>query len=435
MTTARGARLVGMDRRANDRIPVEEAQRGDGHDVILQAFHWNLVKTQGTGTLAGGERSWWQILADSADRIAALGVTLVYLPPPWRDDSSWQKGDKHGGGEGYFWHDFDLDSRYGTKAELTALVSKLRDKGIRSIVDLVPNHRDAARMQRDLWPHPGPCWAWGGQDDGGGFDDGRYDLALGCPTVHARLVSALDELLDDCGVVGWRWDFVWGYAVEHVTQLIRETRATEYFSMGEYWQGDPDRKDDPMIARYGRDERARIVGWARDARSCAFDIRLKRAIQSGDPRELRSGLNASRRREDRRVAVTYVDNHDTGASPFCAANGWGQQHWPCPAHFKSKAYAYVLSMPGTPCVYWPDAFDWGHEDEIRALVHARRAANVVADSTWTDLCDQYGGFAGVVQDEQGNDALAISIGSSYGGPPGWPIVFEKKGEWTVWRSA
>lgn len=422
-----------LSRRASDVVPIEDAQRGDGRDVILQAFHWNLVKTQGTGTLDGGASSWWSILAGMADRIAALGVTLVYLPPPWRDDSAWRAGDKHGGGEGYFWHDFDLDSRYGTKRELTALVLALYERGVRTIVDLVPNHRDATRMQRDAWEHPGPCWACGGGDDGGGFDDGRYDLCLSHPTVQLRLVQALDELLEDCGVVGWRWDFVWGYAVEHVARLIRETRRVEYFSMGEYWQGDPDKADDPLIRRYGRDERARIVGWARDARSCAFDVLLKRAIQTGDPAQLRAGLNASRRREDRRVAVTYVDNHDTGASPWCAANGWGQQHWPCPAHFKSKAYAYVLSMPGTPCVYWPDVFDWGHEGEIRALLAARRKAGIVADSTWTDLCDAHGGFAGVVQDAAGRDALALSIGSGFRGPgAGWVTACEKPGEWTVW---
>ncbi|MFI5297930.1 MAG: alpha-amylase family glycosyl hydrolase [Polyangiales bacterium] len=420
-------------RRSTDALPVAAPTRGVGTDVLLQAFHWNLVKTQGTGTVDGGPSSWWRVLHSMVDRIAALGVTIAYLPPPWRDDSSWQKGDVHGGGEGYFWHDFDLDSRYGTKAELTALVAALRARNIRSIVDLVPNHRDGSRMQRDVWPRPGPCWSWGGGDDGGGFDDGRSDLNLGNPIVHARFREALDELLEDCGVEGWRWDFVWGYSVDHVRRLIQETRKVEYFSMGEYWQGDPNRADDPVIARYGRDDRARLVGWARDAGSCAYDVLLKRAIQTGDAARLRTGLNASRRREDRSVAVTYVDNHDTGPSPWSAANGWGQRHWPCPMEFKSKAYAYVLSMPGTPSVYWPDVFDWGGEEEIRALIAARRRAGIVSDSGWIDLCDAHGGFAGIVQDAAGQDALALSIASTYRGPGvGWSVARERRGEWTVW---
>ena len=88
--------------------------RGNGKDIILQAFHWNLVKTQGDGTIDGRDVSWYRILTESADRIASFGFTIIYLPPPWRDDSAWESNGKHGGGEGYYWHVFDLDSRYGT---------------------------------------------------------------------------------------------------------------------------------------------------------------------------------------------------------------------------------------------------------------------------------------------------------------------------------
>jgi len=420
-------------RRASDGYDLRRDQAiGDGRDVILQAFHWNLVKTQGTGTMDGRPQTWYQVLTGMVDAIAGFGFTIVYLPPPWRDDSSWSAHGVHGGGEGYFWHDFDLDSRYGTKAQLTALVTALHARGLRVIVDLVPNHRDADRMEHDAWPRPGPCWAWGGHDTGGQFEQGAYDLALAHPVVYRRIREAMEELMDDCGVDGWRWDFVWGYGVDEVSGLIRDTRKVEYFSMGEYWQGDPDRPGDPLIARYGRDERARIIGWALDAGSCAMDIRTKAAIQTGDPRRLREGLCASRRYEDRRLSVTYVDNHDTGASPWSAANGWGQKHWECPAEFKSSAYAFILGMPGTPCVYWPDCFDWGHGETIRRLITARRAADIDAGSEWTDLCDQHRGFAGLVHDAEGHPRLALSIASDYRGPEGWPLAVEEPGRWSVW---
>ena len=421
-----------LSRRTVDRLPGHEIARGDGGDVILQAFHWNLVKTRGTGTMDGRAESWYRVLTDMAEQVAALGFTIVYLPPPWRDDSEWQSGERSGGGEGYFWHDFDLDSRYGSKAELTALVTKLHALGVRVIVDVVINHRDKSRMREDVWEWPGPCWAVGGHDTGGGFDRGENDLALDYPVVHARIRAAMNELLEECGVDGYRWDFVWGYSVEDVIALLEETPKAPYFSMGEYWQGDPTRPDDPMIERYGTHERARIVGWACDTRSCAYDVLLKKQVQTADPRNLRLGLNASRRRGDREVAVTYVDNHDTGASPSCAA-GSGQRHWECPPHFKSSAYAFVLSMPGTPSVYWPDCFDWGMREEIAALIAARQRAGIVAASEWTDLCDAHSGFAGIVQDAHGKDALALSIGSDYTGPgAGWVVAHEKRGEWTVW---
>lgn len=413
---------------------VTDPARGSGRDIILQAFHWNLVKTQGTGSIDGSDRSWYVILREMADEICRLGFTIVYLPPPWRDDSAWEAGGKHGGGEGYFWHDFDLSSRYGTKEELGALVRVLHERGLRVICDLVPNHRDRERMERDRWPYPGPCWRSGGQDTGAGFLDGRYDLALGHPEVRSRLCAAMDELMEDCGIDGWRWDFVWGYEVRDVVNIIAATRKREYFAMGEYWQGSADRVDDPFLVKYGRDERDRILGWARDTGCCAFDVRLKHEIQTANAGYLKHGLNATAPDGQRGMLVTYVDNHDTGASPWSLANGWGQKHWECPAHFKRKAYAFILSMPGVPCVYWPDCFDWGLKWDIEALIAVRRRAGVVADSRWDDWTDRHTGFAGMVRAEDGAPALVVSIGSDLDDPgPGWRLACSRAGQWTVWE--
>ncbi|HNO25905.1 MAG TPA: hypothetical protein PKK94_23180, partial [Leptospiraceae bacterium] len=73
--------------------------RGNGKDILLQAFHWNLVKTKGTGTVDGSDKSWYGILTERAPQIASDGFTIVYLPPPWVDDSHWEGNGKHGGGE------------------------------------------------------------------------------------------------------------------------------------------------------------------------------------------------------------------------------------------------------------------------------------------------------------------------------------------------
>jgi glycosidase len=407
--------------------------RGSGQDIILQAFHWNLVKTQGTGTIDGGPDSWYAILLKKAREIAAFGYTVVYLPPPWRDDSAWENDGKHGGGEGYFWHDFDLNSCYGTKAELVNLVTKLHSFGLKVIVDLVTNHRDHNRMQRDIWPYPGPHWAKGGEDDGGSFMDGTADLDLDNPEVSARIIAAMDELTNDCGIDGWRWDYVWGYSVNDVLEWIKKSRCNEYISIGEYWQSSPNLTNDPMIRHYGPDEGTRILGWARDSGGLAFDIILKRQINTANPANLKYGLSARPDREDRSLVVTFVDNHDMGESPYSPANGMGQQCWPCPQEFKSKAYAFILSMPGTPCVYWPDCFDWGHGEEIAALIAARQKAGIRADSQWQDLTAEQSGFAGIVKNGSGRDALAVSIGSDYPGPgSGWAVAARKEGEWTVW---
>lgn len=409
------------------------ATRGSGYDIILQAFHWNLVKTSGEGTIDGSERSWFHILRDMAGKISEAGFTIVYLPPLWRDDSFWENNGRRGGGEGYFWHDFDLNSRYGTKDELKELVSAFHSKNVKVIADLVTNHRDGSRMEKDIWPHPGEHWARGGIDGGGSFMDGKYDLNLSHPVVHKRIRDAMDELMDDYGIDGWRWDYVWGYEVHEVVSWIKSTDRTEYISIGEYWQDSPYMTNDPMVKRYGSDEAARILGWAEESDGCAFDIILKREIQTADPSRLRYGLNTRSNAAERSSVVTFVDNHDMGASPFSNANGWGQQCWPCAPFYKSKAYAFIMTAPGTPCVYWPDFFDWGLGEEIAALAAIRKKCGICSSSEWIDLCDHHTGCAGIVLNGRREEALALSIGSDYQGPgDGWIIGYQKKGEYTVW---
>ncbi len=410
------------------------ACRGNGKDIILQAFHWNLVKTRGTGTIDGSDKSWYRILTDMTEEIAGLGFTMVYLPPPWRDDSNWENAGKHGGGEGYYWHDFDLDSRYGTKKELQALIAGLHAHGIKVIIDLVTNHRDSTRMKKDIWPYPGSAWAITGRDTGGTFMGGENDLNLSNQEVSGRIVQAMEELMDECGVDGWRWDFVWGYAVGDVVKWIKNTKREEYFSVGEYWQCSSTLTNDPMVKIYGPVESDRLLGWARDSGSAVFDTCLKAGIQTGVAANLKKGLNTFAKEEDRSIAVTFVDNHDMGPSPQSPANGWGQQCWPCPINFKSRAYAFVLTMPGTPCVYWPDCFDWGFKEEFKALIRARKMAGVAASSEWIDLAPQDTvGFVAQVKNLEGEPSITISIDSRYPGPgAGWTVAAKRDGEWTVW---
>lgn len=406
--------------------------RGNGKDIILQGFHWNLVKTAGTGTLDSRGESWYSILKSKMKEIAEIGFTILYLPPPWVDDSHWEGNGKHGGGEGYFWRDFDLNSRYGSKQELIDLVAEAHTQGVKIIIDIVLNHRDRHRMKNDLWSYPGPQWRASGKETGGAFLDGSCDLKLDTPEVYNRFKQALNELLDDCKVDGWRWDFVWGYHPKDVFSLISDTTKDEYFSVGEYWQA-AGISDDPMFLRYGGCERDRIVGWANESGNCVFDMILKRELNTGDPARYKFGINSSSIREERELSVTLVDNHDTGASPYSSANGWGQRVWECNPQFKSRSYCFILTMPGTPCIYWPDLFDWDLI-EIKDLIKIRKDAGIVSGSNWIDLTNQFSGFAGIVLNESGKEALAVSILSNYTGPgDGWVVALEKKGEWTVWK--
>ena len=84
-------------------------------------------------------------------------------------------------------------------------------------------------------------------------------------------------------------------------------------------------------------------------------------------------------------------------------------------------------------IYWPDFFDWGLGEEIAELIKIRKKADIVSSSGWIDLTAKHTGFAGIVLNSEGKEALAVSIGSDYTGPGnGWEKVAEKPGEYTVW---
>eukprot|EP00879_Flechtneria_rotunda_P006432 GHRR01006760.1.p2 GENE.GHRR01006760.1~~GHRR01006760.1.p2 ORF type:complete len:152 (+),score=33.28 GHRR01006760.1:2724-3179(+) len=72
-------------------------------------------------------------------------------------------------------------------------------------------------------------------------------------------------------------------------------------------------------------------------------------------------------------AVTFIENHDTGST---------QNHWPFPADQVGAGYAYIMTHPGIPCVFWDHYFKWGQElhNSIRALAAVRRRSGILSDS-------------------------------------------------------
>jgi hypothetical protein len=38
-----------------------------------------------------------------------------------------------------------------------------------------------------------------------------------------------------------------------------------------------------------------------------------------------------------------------------------QGHWPFPSDRVGQGYAYILTHPGVPCVFWEHYFEWGQE--------------------------------------------------------------------------
>ena len=392
------------------------AYAGGGSDVLLQGFHW---KSHQSG--------WWDVVKNRAPEIGAAGFTMIWLPPPSRSAAA----------EGYLpneWYALDA-SAYGTKAKLKQAIAALHGQNVKVLADIVVNHRvgttnwadfsspafsnNAAAVTRDdEWGQGTGNW-----DTGDGYAAAR-DLDHQNASVQGEIKGWLGWLKADVGFDGWRYDYVKGFHGWHVGDYNAAT--SPYFSVGEIW---PDITGDYNASCSGVNyHRQKIVDWIDQTggASAAFDFttkwQLMLAVQN--TQYWRMGCVPGTIGWWPAMSVTFVDNHDTGGSP-----GGGQDHWRFPDGKLEVGYAYILTHPGTPTVYWPHYFDWGPDlkGKIGALVAVRRQQGITATSSVSVKTAENGRYAAVV-----NGNTAVKIGPWAWSPgAGWTLA-SSGNDWAVW---
>jgi alpha-amylase len=149
----------------------------------------------------------------------------------------------------------------------------------------------------------------------------------------------------------------------------------QQFCVGEMWKGPSEYPASDWRNKASWQDS--LKDWSDLSRCTVFDFALKERMQNGSIAEWRHGLNGNPDPNWRKIAVTFVDNHDTGYSP---GRYGGQHHWALPEERRNQAYAYILSSPGTPAVYWPDMYDWQRGNLIRQLIKIRKEVGIKADS-------------------------------------------------------
>ncbi|MEM6328430.1 MAG: alpha-amylase C-terminal beta-sheet domain-containing protein [Bacteroidota bacterium] len=365
--------------------------------------------------------------------MADAGITMVWLPPPSQSAAA----------EGYLpneWYDLDA-SAYGDQAGLQAAIAALHARGVRVIADIVVNHRVGTTDWADF---TAPAFAdnadavtrddeWGqgtgGTDTGSGFHAAR-DLDHADASVHAEILKWLRWLRATIGFDGWRFDYVRGFHGRFVGAYNRATQPA--FSVGEIWPDIPDGSYDAMGAAVDA-HRQIIIDWidATGGTSAAFDFTTKWQLMLAVERTEfgRMGLVPGTIGWWPERSVTFLDNHDTGPSP-----GGGQTHWPFPAHRLGLGYAYLLTHPGTPTVYWPHLF--GTEAEMRetltTLLRLRREQGITSRSTVQVQMARDEVYAAVID---GTTAIAIGPGDWSPKDTGWALAAQGL-DWAVWtRSA
>lgn len=385
---------------------LRSAGAGGEGKVMMQGFHWESHQS-----------SWWGIVAAKAQDIGRAGFDMVWLPP-----SSAAMSD-----EGYLPNRLYVqDSAYGSQAQLRRAIGALHGAGVQVLADIVINHRVGTTGWADFTE---PAWGpdsitsddecgqvdecpnpTGNPDTGKGYHAAR-DIDHTNPAVQRSLIDWLNWLRRDIGYDGWRYDYVRGYAPKYLAMYQDATAPT--FAVGEIW-------DDLDLGNPNAHRQA-AIDWIDSVggKSAVFDFTtkgiLQQAVRAGEYWRLNDGAG----RPPGLIgwwsakAVTFIDNHDTGAS----TGGAGQNHWPFPGAEIMQGYAYILTHPGIPCVYWPHYFDWGIQQQLKDLVFLRKEAGINENSAVEIKAADGARYAAII-----DGRLAMKIGPGSWSPgPGWTL--------------
>ena len=364
-------------------------------DIMLQGFHWLSSDVNGS--------NWYDIIQENAGRIKNAGFTLMWFPPP--SDSA----DR----QGYLPRELNkLDSQYGTATDLKTAIDAIQP--VKAIADIVINHRVGTSNNEDF---TSPNWSRRTivfDDEDGGFDNSfnwdtgdRYDAARDLdhrnPETQNGVINWMNSLKDPnkAGFVGWRYDLVKGYA-GWATELYNKETQPE-FSVGEFFSYDPQK----------------VVGWIDSThpnpafRSAAFDLPLRNVLYEAITKRNFHFLKY----EDRAAgliglwsdkAVTFIENHDTED----VRNNEYADYFPGRSKML-QGYAYILTHPGIPCVFWGDIFDSGqfYEDRIRELIGIRKKYGIHSNSKlYIDTAQQGLVYAAYIKGNKGEIAMKIGPG-------------------------
>lgn len=378
-----------------------QAQSDGSTQIMLQGFHWE----------SHANTAWWDVIANNAGTIASSGFDLVWFPPSGGAASD----------EGYLPHRLYLqDSKYGSKTKLKNAINALHGYGVKAVADIVINHRVGTTNWADFtepqWYPDAVCkgdeWsgAQGNYDTGSGYSAAR-DIDHTQSYVQQSIIDWMMWLKSDIGYDGWRYDYSKGYAGSYVAQY--NTATSPVLSVGEFW--------DDLNLNDTNPHRQRLCNWidSTNAKSAAFDFTTKGILQQAvanceywrlkDSEGKPSGLMGWWPGK----AVTFLDNHDTGPS-----TGGGQNHWPFPSSGVMQGYAYILTHPGIPCVYWVHFFDWGLKQEIQTLMKIRKSQGIHSESKVTIMAADSSKYAAVIDSK-----VAVKIGPGDWSPgTGWTLL-------------
>ena len=366
--------------------------------VMLQGFYWDSYADTN-----------WATLESQADEMSQF-FDLIWVPNSAYANALTMNMGYHP----VYW--FDHKSAFGTEAQLRSMISAFKTKGTGIIEDVVINHRASvdgnwlnfpaetykgvtyqltpADICRDDEAKDNGYTPTGAADTGEGWGGAR-DLDHTSANTQKNVDAYLDFLLNDLGYIGFRYDFVKGYAPKYVGQYNQT--AKPQFSVGECWDGN----------------KTVVTNWLNGTKvdgviqSAAFDFPMKYYINAAFSNNGNNwgSLDKAALSNDAtyaRYAVTFVDNHDSGRPSSEGGD-------PLYANVEA-ANAFILAMPGTPCIWLSH---WkANKVAIKKLILARKAAGLTNQSDIVSHTASADGYLLKVKGTKGEVLLMLGTAST-----------------------
>ena len=388
--------------------------------VMLQGFSWDSYND-----------SQWKILANQANDMKDY-IDLVWLPQSGKCAETVQVM----GYKPYYY--FNQNSSFGTETELKNLITKFKANGIGAIADVVINHRNTEgwftfpaetykgvtyqMLSTDICKNDDQgktatqaatdgVSLSNNNDEGTDFDDCR-DLDHKSANVQKIMKAYVDYLKIDLGYIGFRYDMVKGFDGIHVADY-NDAVGVEY-SVGEYWDGND--KIESWINRTNKKSAAFDFQFRYNVRDAVNGTTNGKLGSSSDWSKLYSSNNLMHDASYRRYAVTFVENHDTQYRSAESQNDPLRKD-------TLAANAYLLAMPGTPCIF---QIHWNeYKPELKEMIAARKYAGITNMSNYVNRTCKKTLYVNEVTGTK--HKLLVAVGdeaSNYAGETGYTKIFK-----------
>ena len=387
--------------------------------VMLQAFYWN------SHNLTTFSNTKYITLQNYADEIGT-NFDLVWFPPSGSGD-----------GVGYYCRCYsNLNSSWGTQEKLQQLIATLHSHGCKALADIVINHFNSSNgwakgFQTNNFGNYGVYQITSehicagdeaftnsssdsknlphGNGDTGTNDAGCRDLDHTNTYVQNMCKAYTKWMINTIGFDGFRYDMTLGYHGQYLSMYNLASQPA--FSVSECWSDLNTIKAHLEAASYN---------------TLAFDFPLKYQFNSWKGGASYSSLKNKGLRSKglSRYAVTFIDNHDT----FHRSDNQTGEFLGYNTDLNGKkstiilANAYLLMMPGVPCVFWPHWYTC--KQEINQLIAIRKQVGIHSESQVTDEVAASNSYTATIQGHRGRAILRMGSARDTSAPAGFTLTYQ-----------